>query len=117
MNNIVFSTSMLNPIIIYDRSHNPNVKYFIYYLNTDWTFCTCIKVSQTYIYIYIVRALHIMINLDDSQLLRVYVSFHESINDENLYFLPSLQNDENVILSLSLDNCQGHDNDQQEIKN
>ena len=54
-----------------------------------------------------------MINLDDSQLLRVYVSFYESINDENLYFFPSLQNDENMILSLFLDNCQGYDNDQQ----
>lgn len=52
MNDIVFSTLMLNPIIIYDRSHNPDVKDFIYYLDTDWTFCTCIKVSQTNIYIY-----------------------------------------------------------------
>lgn len=80
IDNIVFPTSMLELIIVPNRSHGPDVKYLVYHPDTEGASCTCTRASQTNICKHILRALHIMTGLDDSQFLKVCVSFYETLN-------------------------------------
>ena len=90
MDDVVFSSSKLEPIIVSYRSYGLDVKYLVYHLDTEWASCTCTRTSQISICKHILHALHVMISLDDSQLRRVYVSIYESANGENWCFPPSL---------------------------
>ena len=86
-----------------DRSHGPDVGYLISHPDTEWVFCSCTRASQTNICKHILRALLIMASLDDCQLLRICVSFYETLNGGNWCFPASLQNDESMIYFPSLD--------------
>ena len=75
IDDVVFFTSKLKPIIISNRSHGPDIKYLVCDSDTEWASYRCIRASQINICKHILRALHIMTGLDDLQLLMVCISF------------------------------------------
>lgn len=96
MNDIVISTSKLEPIIVSDRSQEQVVKYLVYHPDSEQASYTCIRAFHTNIYNLILHLLHIMTDLDDLQLLKVCDSFHKFVNDGNWCFPPFFQKYESV---------------------
>jgi hypothetical protein len=65
IDDVVFPTSKLEPIIISDKSYGPDVKYLVYHPDMKWTSCTFTRASKINICKHILHALHIMIDLHD----------------------------------------------------